>query len=449
MEEIEKLIKGYQFGDKIINKALTSFDWKSFGIFTFGTDVLYESDKVYLGEDQILLPLAENLRAHGKNVILILNGLKPIEPCLSRSTGFNAFIETLSEELRSAVFTFGLPEEESPLRNLKSLKIDLSWLSNQPESFVRIIQDISPKEKDIEVEKIKKQEVFSDLEEVSKFLIDLLGPPSFFEELGARVKKKKGKVGEVTSLATSIGGFVIASSPTLLILKGLNYMSGVFSLLKERRNEEKKAFLEKWKNEVNLNYNAETLSNFIGFNGLEGIKDSLKKYSSAIIIDLTRNTLHQFLLPILLINIHNMVKEKEINVDALIVSNVSTLSNFDLTVDWLQSVLDAENSFSISATLDTKEGFESENLRKMVEFFLREKAVIIDIASEFLDILSKGEPLSQLAWIFEKFERMGELKTQNVFSFLNYDITRPVRWSLDEVSVSVVDRFRKFFHKIR
>ena len=303
-------------------------------------------------------------------------------------------------------------DREGPLASLKNLKIDMDWLFTNPGLLARAIEDASPVRR-----KVEEVDV-SDLGSLSTLLIDKMGPPSFKEDLVSRIKgADKAQVA-----ADALVGMTAIISPTALLGVGLKYAAKFLSLVRERRKEEYKSFLEMWRKNVEEGFSEENLSLLIGEDGLKGLLEVLQARKLAVVIHDVIRTPYELFLPLLICNLADEVGEA-----LVIIDGASHLARFSWSMETLSSLPGEHPGLKLACLIHTGPELAYEKLPELVRSFSGRRAVIFDMEPGYIDVLCRGKPASFKAALLRGLEEAAKERLSGNLAFLLYDsISEPL-----------------------
>ncbi|MHA1409127.1 MAG: hypothetical protein ACTSQY_02190, partial [Candidatus Odinarchaeia archaeon] len=388
------------------------------------------------------------LQHENKKTLLILNigdedNLKQIK------SGLWSLKRTLKDMGRKcAVFKFGVfsSEEENDLE-FPHIKIDQHWFAENPQILNEFLRQISIRKVDLDLKKLRKQMKLLDNDELSRILIKYLGPTSLIEDISLKVDKSKleEKGDEAISLAAGIGSFVISSSPTLLILKGLKYITGFYSILKKRKDKKTREFIEKWDAEVKCGYTPQKLSNLLDATPNKFTR-KLRENDVTVILNATNNTIYDFFFPILLYNILEQIHAEQRLTDYIVFENMTYFSKFDFFIELFNKYLMAsDRSFNLISSIPTQHPLNVENTEKILIDFLKYDIVYFDVASNFLTLVIGDSPLSETAFMLNTFSQFKSLIDEGILTFIYFSKSREPNWEIVKIPIKFSDKFKFIF----
>ncbi len=434
------------------NVAKTLLDRKisaDTALITYEDNIVYDSEDVHVTCSQILAYIAGEEAIKGRKTLL----------CLNLSSGEQSLQELLTDLEKTfskkhvdyAILIFG-ESSDSKVGNqsYKNIKIDLDWLSVNPGYLTRIISETSIKKTDFDLKKLRYNKSLASLNELSNILVKNLGPPSFIEDLALKVGKEKTyvKADEATTIAAGVGSFIITSSPTLLLLKGLKYISGLYSLFKRRQDEQTRRFLEKWAEEVAEGYSINKLVNFFETGVSEYIKTIFQEKTILILVNLTVNTIYDLFYPVLLYNIMSLIESNNILLEQIFFDNISYFIKTDFFIKFFQEKLISEDKpFILTTSLSTKNPVDANNLQLILKYFSLRSAVYFDLSSSFLLMLMGDQPLSETAQILQSFADMKKLKDEQILTAIYFNISLTPSWEIIKIPVKLTHKFKLFMKR--
>jgi hypothetical protein len=443
--------KDMEISSNIAKKIIEIGIPENLGIVTYDINKLLTYEKGNLNSYTLLVGLANALTNLDKKSLLLINN--------TNSDNYRDIINFLSiikKKLNKnnkdcSIFTFGIIDSNENINSdPSSIKIDQVWLTENPKPLNDLLSELSIRKVDLDLKKIKSQKILINQDELSSILIKYLGPPSFRESLTLKIDEeaieKKGS--EAASIAAGVGSFVVASSPTLLLLKGLKYISGIYNIFKKRKDNETKEFLEKWKNEVINGYSKNNLDKLVESNGLKNFEKELNKVDLVIIVNFTSNTIYDLFYPILIENILEDINKKQISLDYLIFDNLSYFSKFEYFMKIFYSKFAIPNKhFNLISTISTKNLVNTENTGKLIEEFMKYNNVFFDAASNFLSIIMGNQPLSEAAYIMNIFSEIKTLKDEDLLPFIYFDISKKPNWQIIKVPIKLSQKLKFLWKK--
>ncbi|WEU40554.1 MAG: hypothetical protein OdinLCB4_001085 [Candidatus Odinarchaeum yellowstonii] len=409
-------------------------------LITYDDNIVYDSKNLQVTCSQILAYIAQEEAVKGRRILLCLN-LSSVDKTLQELLNNlkKIFVE---EHVDSAILFFG----ETPDTQIGNhIKIDLDWLGANPAYLTEIISETSIKKTEFDLKKLCYNKTLSHIDELSNILIKNLGPPSLIEDLSLKVVKEKPQVkaDEAASIAAGVGSFIIASSPTLLLLKGLKYISSLYNLLKQRHDEKTRRFLEKWAEEVSEGYSAVKLVNFFEKGISEYLKTLFQEKKIVILVNLTFNTMYDLFYPVLLYNILDVINSNNILLEYMFLDNISYLAKTDFFIKLFQEKLIREDKkFILTVSLSTKNPVNAKNTELILKYFSTRCAVYFDIAADHLPLLIAGQPLSEIAQILQSFADMKKLKDEQILTAIYFNTFLTPSWEIIKIPLKLTHKFK-------
>ena len=422
----ERLKMGLRLCWKAAGTLLGHLGWSKLGLVVFGDGSILSSKSALIPPETMLLALALRARELGMNAILMLNARREHELNLAREEGL-AFLRAVAgapEPLYFGALT------EGPLSSLDRVKLSLDWLSANPGTLAKLVEDATPLKR-----KIKEVDV-SSLEALSDFLMDKLGPPSFKEDLTTRVKGADKYQAAADALST-LAAFV---TPTSLISVGLRYAAKFFSLVRQRRKEEYRVFLNVWKKNVQEAYSTEALSAIVcEGDGLGALRDSVEHYGLGVVVHDVIGTLHELFLPML---ISYVAIELGGQGSLLIVDGASYLAKLGWAASMLVSLQDEAPGTRLACYLPTGNIPEYEALPSMFYALTSERAGIFDMAPKFVDILCENRSAAFRAALLRSLEVAAKERLSGHLAFAIYDVREAPFLKLVKVKPGLLARIK-------
>ena len=435
-----RLALGFEMCTKISRSLIENADWSRLGVFVFKDEDLVKTGKMLIPPEIFLLSSCLSARETGLKPILILCARKKSHLDLSSPEGLSAFFHLLGEE--AGTFYLGV-REGSPLSSLHRAKISLSWLMISPGILAETIRAASPVKRDV------KEVDLSSISALSKLLIEKLGPPSFKEDLVARVKgaDKIEVAGDVLYTMAAV------VSPPSMIATGLKYAAKLIRLIKERRREEYRALLEAWKRNVEDGFSEEKVEKLVGEHGLEPIKASLEEKEMVIIINDVIGTLHELFLPLFIANLIDELGEEDL---LLAIDRASHLARFGWPVDMLASAPDEHQGMRIACYIHTADVPDYPKLPDLMKAFFSERAAIFDLAPQAIEALCESKSAAFRASLLRLLEEAARERLAGNLAFVLYDVVRAPMPELVKIKPGLFSRLKARFkasraikHKLR
>ncbi len=413
-------------------------------LITYDNSIVYESESIQVTCSQIISYIAAAEAVKGRKTLVFLN----------LSSGGGVLWELLNhlkkifteERVDYSIIFFG--EISGSLvenQGYKNIKIDLDWLSLNPGYLTGIISEISVKKTDFDLKKLCYNKSLACLDELSNILVKNLSPPSFIEDLALKIEKEKPhvKADEATGIAAGVGSFIISSSPTLLLLKGLKYISGLYSLFKQRHDERTRKFLDEWAKEVAEGYSTSKLVNFFEAGASQYLKTLLQEKTIIILVNSTVNTIYDLFYPVLLYNIIDVIESNKITLDYMFFDNISYFAKTDFFIKFFQEKLIREDKkFILTVSLSTKNPVNAKNMQLILKYFSTRSSVYFDLSSDFLPILIADHPLSEMAQILQSFADMKKLRDEQILTAIYFNNSLTPSWEIIKIPLKLTHRFK-------
>lgn len=192
-----------------------------------------------------------------------------------------------------------------------------------------------------------------------------------------------------------MGSFIIPGSPTLLLLKGIKYVTGFYNIVEKRHLDQTKQFLDKWRSEVDEGYSRDNLKRYFEVKAAVPLQANLEKSSPIIIVNLTLNTIYDLFSPLPLQNILYLLEEDKLSFEYVLFDNLSYFPKFEYFMKFFEYKLaSTRRKFSLITGISTKDQVNMKNIEKIMKLFSQYSSVCFDLASEFLSTFTSNQPLS-------------------------------------------------------
>jgi len=402
----KELKAGLELSLKAAERIIGDLRWSRLGIVTFKDEELLSSKSALVAPEFLLLSMAVKAVERDIKAILVLNARKQHALNLSGQEGLRAFLDLLGPDGPRPLY-FGV-SGEGHLASLDRARLSISWLAANPGVLARLIEAASP------VERRVKEIDLSSLEALSALLVEKLGPPSLKEDVVVKIKGANKY--EVAADALSTAAAVI--SPTSLLATGIKYAAKFFSLVRERRKEEYKAYLETWKKNVEEAFSVDKLSALLCEDDLEPIQASLEQHGLAVIIHDVMGTPHELFLPLLLLNMASELGQGGL---LMIVDGAAHLARLGLPVELLACVPERHPGVRMACFIPTGDVPRYEKLPDLVKIFTSKRAAIFDLEPFYVDVLCGGRSAAFRAALLRGLEEAARERLAGSFAFVFYD----------------------------
>ena len=383
--------------------------WSKLALLAFKDEELVSAEGKAITPELILLSLAIRARERGLKAIVVLNARKEHALNLMGQEGLSALSE-IASKLGLDLLYFG-PSSEGPLASLRRIKLDMDWLALNAAAFARLAEAASPVDR-------KAGEVdVSSISAISRFLINMLGPPSLKEDMITRIKGADKY--QVAADAISTAAAII--SPTALIGTGLKYAAKFFNLVRQRRREEYRAYLETWRKNVEAAFAEEVLANLLGEDGLGPLKERLGERGLAIVVQDVIGTPHELFLPLL---ISSLAEELEGEGALLALDGVSHLARLELPVKMLSSLPGEREGLRLACFMPTGGFPRYERLPDLVRSLAGERVAIFDLDPAFVDVVCEGKSAAFRAALLRCLELAARERLEGHLAYVFYDAAR-------------------------
>ena len=424
-----RLALGLDVCKKISRPLVEDSDWSRLGVFVFKDEDIVKTNKMLVPPEVFLLSICLSAREVGLKPILVLGARKRSSLDVAGQEGLSSLSHMLGGEARPLYLGVG---EESPLSSLQRAKISLSWLMVSPGILAETIKAASPVKRDV------KEVDLTDIPALSRLLIEKLGPPSFKEDLVARVKgaDKIEVAGDVLYAMAAV------ISPPSMIATGLKYAAKLVRLIRERRREEYRALLEAWKKNVEEGFSEEKVGRLVGEDGLAPIKASLEEGGTAVIIHDLIGTLHELFFPLF---IANLVDELGGEGLLLIIDNASHLARFGWPVDMLSSAPDEHEGLRLACYIHTADIPDYAKLPDMMKAFFSERAALFDLSPRAIEAVCEGKSAAFRASLLRLLEEAARERLAGNLAFVLYDVVRAPMPELVKIRPGLFSRLKARF----
>ena len=403
---------------------LGDLNWSRMGIMAFEDAPLACSKDLVVPPELLLVSLALKAREKGLKAVLLLNARREHELALSGEEGLKFLGELLGS---SGIFYFG-HSDEGPLASLERVSLDLGWLTVNPGLLARAVEEASPVKR-----KVREVDV-SDVKSLSALLVEKLGPPSFKEDLVSRIKgADKAQVA-----ADALSSLSVFFNPTSIAVVGLKYAAKFIGLVRERRKEEYKSFLEMWKKKVEESFSEEKLSKLVSDVGLEPVKEALGEAGLAAIIYDGVGTPCEFFIPLLVVNLAD-----ELGDVLLVVDGASYFSRFGWAVEVLSSLPSGRPGLRLACLIHTGGIPAYEKLPELIRSFSEERMAIMDVAPSYVDVICEGRPASFRAALLRALEDAARERLSGNLAFVLFDTSSEPLPTLVKVKPGLLGRLKK------
>jgi len=399
--------------------------WKYFSIVLYDEGAV-ESEKWIVIPEFFLLSLALTLCKRGEKTILLLDSTYEHPYSIS---AIPQWYRNLFSHLKCDKFLYFFGSDLAGIRevlNAPHLKLDLKSVL-ESEYFKAALLANLPVSRKLDEEKFTR---IKNIEYLSDFIIDFMRPPTLKEEL----KKELSKVS-----VEKVGGHVISSltlifNPGAAAGKGLSYAFKFMRVVSKMESEEYKEFAKKWKENIENSFNPNMLSQLIGENVLEEAKKKLEQGCFLIIVtDIFKNLQNMFI-PILLKNLVTDVGKV-----TLLMDSITFMDRYDFFLQWLTNKIES-NEISLVAITPTMGAF-SEKFDSFFEKLISERIMLFDLSSKFMDILFKGKPATEEAWVLKHLYQVKQLQDKGDVAFVSFDSNSPIKWKF--VRPSLMAKIKK------
>ena len=425
----ERLKTGFKLCCKAANALLGHLNWSRLGLLAFKDGPLLDAKLAHVPPEALLIAISLRARELGLKVVLMLNARREHGLALSRAGGLELLRRLLGGGPEPLYF--GASRDGGPLSSLGRVKLGVDWFSANPGALAKLVEDATPVKREV------KEVDVSSLEALSELLIDKLGPPSFKEDLTARVKGADKYQVAADALST-LSAFV---TPTSLISVGLRYAAKFFSLVRQRRKEEYKVFLNIWKKNVQEAYSREALSALISEGGgLELLRASLEQHGFGVIIHDAIGTLHELFLPMLFSYVATELCGQGY---LMVLDGVSYLAKLSWAANMLMALQEEAPGLRLACYLPTGDLPRYEALPTMIYALTSERAGIFDMAPSYVDVLCEGRSAAFRAALLRSLEEAAKERLSGRLAFAIYDEREAPLLKLVKVKPSLLTRLKK------
>ena len=428
-----RLVLGFETSMKISRPLVEDVNWSRLGVFVFKDEDMVKTGKMLIPPEVFLLSTCLSAREAGLKPILILGARRGASLDLSSPEGLDVLLHLLDG--KTGILYFGVGGG-GPLSALQRAKISLSWLMVSPGIMAETIRAASPVKRDV------KEVDLSSISALSKLLIEKLGPPSFKEDLVARVKgaDKIEVAGDVLYTMAAV------ISPPSMIATGLKYAAKLVRLIRERRREEYRSLLEAWKRNVEEGFSEERVGKLVGEDDLGPIKASLEEGGMTIIINDVIGTLHELFLPLFIANLIDELGGDDL---LLAIDGASYLARFGWPVDMLASAPDEHEGLKIACYIHTADIPGYPKFPDLMRAFFSERASIFDLAPQAIETLCENKSAAFRASLLRLLEEAARERLAGNLAFVLYDIVRAPMPELVKVKPGLLSRLKARFKASR
>ncbi|RLI38066.1 hypothetical protein DRO60_03825 [Candidatus Bathyarchaeota archaeon] len=412
---------------------LGGLGWPRLGILSFKDEVLVSAKGKAITPELLLLALGLKAGEEGLRALVLLNARKEHALSLLGQEGF-ASLSRLLEPLGLKLIYFG-PSSEGPLASLERARLPFEWLALNAVLLAKLAEAATP------VRRKAKEVDVSDLPALSRFLVETLGPPSFKEDVLARIKGANKY--EVAADAISTAAAVI--SPTSLIGTGLKYAAKFFSLVRQRRKEEYRAYLEQWRRNVEAAFSEEVLARLVGEDGLGPVKEALEARELAVLVQDAIGTPHELFLPLLIACLADELAGEGY---LLALDGASHLARLDVPVELLPSLPEKHPGLRLACFLPTS-GLSYERLPELVRALTAERAAIFDLDPALESVLYEGRSAAFRAALLRCLELAAKERLAGRMAFVLYDTATAPMPELVVVKAGLLSRLKAKLGRLR
>jgi hypothetical protein len=119
--------------------------------------------------------------------------------------------------------------------------------------------------------------------------------------------------------------------------------------------------------------------------------------------------------------------------------SITFMDRYDFFLQWLTNKIES-NEISLVAITPTMGAF-SEKFDSFFEKLISERIMLFDLSSKFMDILFKGKPATEEAWVLKHLYQVKQLQDKGDVAFVSFDSNSPIKWKF--VRPSLMAKIKK------
>jgi len=421
----EAYLKGYELVKARLRDLITIDKWNRFGIVSYGYELF--SNEILLYPEQICIAFSKIVhKTMGKNILLVINLDRRGKFSLNNPETFETLLKLVNKEMPEAnVKYFGVKGNYE----LEKLLLDMESVREAADIVAESLASISEKVRRIKPDKLKNMSV----EDFSRFLVKIMGPPSTLKDMSMRLQKGIEKRGGTTKFIASM------ASITRLIEYLLTGARGFFTVIKQHVfDKEFKQKLKEKEERVRQLYSYDVIKELLS----EGRESPFKEGVNVVFTDCFDKE-YGFLIPVIVQEFLRVFNE-----GFIVFGDLPQPDVYSKVIQWIVNRPDeVENCklalFIPSAYLPTVEECV-DSVRKMVS----EKCIVFDMNSDFFHTLYEGASATVHAWLYEKFFEMEGKRREGECYFIHHDVFEEVHWEVISLRKGKIERLRGIFRKI-
>jgi len=392
-------------------------EWSYLGILDF--DHTYIANKYILVPENILLAIADLVKKENNNILLILN--------YNRSGEFNLIDKTHLDGLHKIVTRQGYHLFELSVNELnvaEKIRTNATNIIELKDLMAKVFTRLSERTNYISPKKLK----ISDLQTLSKFLIDVMGAPSIIDDLKKRAQNVVAQKGGTVKFAASL-----VSIPRLIefSLMGISGFIKVWRL--HKKDPEYREYLRNLDERAVELYNEEKLSKILS-NEYAAFKEGVN-----VVVTDCFDKEYGFVIPLLILDFLKQFQNAYI-----ILADVPDARYYTSFVEWLPETIEAYEARLVSY-LPTKYIPVNESFNEYIKLLMNDKTAIFNLKADFFHFLHSGESIIVYSWLYDKFGQMEEERREGEYLFIIRDTHRESAWELMNVEKGSIERLKGFF----
>lgn len=415
----EEYFKGYDAIKARLSDLLYG-DWTYFGIFDF--DFTYIKDKHLIVPENIALAVADLLLKKEYNVLVLMNYNRPGMFPLIDPVHLDSLKRLVSSRENYHLFSLSVDDLAIP----EKLKANVTNIIELKEILSKIFANLSERTNYISPKKIKATSVLG----LSKFLIDMMGPPNIRDDLRKRAQNVIAQKGGTTKFAASL-----VSVPRL-IEYSLMGLSGLWKVIKMHRSDpEYKEYLAKLEAQAKELYNIEKLSII-----LSEEYTAFKEGINIVVTDCFKKE-YGFVIPLLILDFL-----KQFQNAVVILVDIPDPEHYAPFIEWLPDIIEGYENKLVSY-LATKYVPTTESYNEYIKRLMNDKSTIFNLKADFFHFLHSGESIVVYSWLYDKFGQIEEERRDKEYLFIVHDTHREDTWELMNVTKGSIERLKGFFSR--
>ena len=290
--------------------------------------------------------------------------------------------------------------------------------------MAKVFAQLSERTNYISPKKLK----ISDLQTLSKFLIDVMGAPSIIDDLKKRAQNVIAQKGGTVKFAASL-----VSIPRLIefSLMGISGFIKVWRL--HKKDPEYREYLRNLDERAVELYNEEKLSKILS-NEYAAFKEGVN-----VVVTDCFDKEYGFVIPLLILDFLKQFQNAYI-----ILADVPDARYYTSFVEWLPETIEAYEARLVSY-LPTKYIPVNESFNEYIKLLMNDKTAIFNLKADFFHFLHSGESIIVYSWLYDKFGQMEEERREGEYLFIIRDTHRESAWELMNVEKGSIERLKGFF----